>query len=107
MSLSVPVASTREERVAHRVRNPKWKLAPYRVEMAECINCDACLRHCPPQFGAIFNHGIDVIILPELCSGCLKCVPVCPVDCIYPDPDWKPSDEDWWDHPFAPDDPYV
>ena len=42
--------------------------------MSECINCDTCLRHCPPQFGAIFNHGIDVIIIPELCSGCLKCV---------------------------------
>ena len=59
--------------------------------MSECINCDACLRHCPSQFGAIFNHGADVVIVPELCSGCDKCLPACPVDCIYPDPDWQPG----------------
>ena len=57
--------------------------------MAECINCDACLRHCPPHFGAIFNHGPDVVIIPELCSGCDKCLPACPVNCIYPFPDWE------------------
>src|SRR5256886_5888294 len=75
--------------------------------MSECINCDACLRHCPEQFGAIFNHGIDVIIVPELCSGCGKCLPpVCPVDCIYPDPDPAPTPDDWWEHPRGPDDPY-
>ena len=56
--------------MAERRRNPKWQNPPLRIEMAECINCDACLRHCPPQFGAIFNHGPDVVILPELCSGC-------------------------------------
>src|SRR5204863_22796 len=50
--------------------------------MSECINCDTCLRHCPPQFGAIFNHGTDVTILPELCSGCGKSLPpVCPAFC--------------------------
>ena len=59
----------------------------------------------PPQFGAIFNHGIDVIIIPELCSGCGKCLDPCPVDCIYDDPDWKPAPPDWWDEP-ATDDPY-
>ena len=57
--------------------------------MSECINCDACLRHCPPQFGAIFNHGPDVVIIPELCSGCDKCLPACPVNCIYPFPEWE------------------
>ncbi len=31
--------------------------------------------------------------------------PRCPVDCIYPDPDWKPAPEDWWEEP-ANDDPY-
>ena len=71
------------DRLASRERNPKWKLAPLRIDMSECINCDTCLRHCPPQFGAIFNHGIDVIIIPELCSGCDKCLDPCPVDCIY------------------------
>ena len=102
----MPVTS-RLERIEHRQRNEKWKNAPFRIEMSECINCDACLRHCPPQFGAIFNHGPDVIIIPELCSGCEKCLaPVCPVDCIYPDPDWKPASDDWWGAQSF-DDPYA
>ena len=67
-------AATRGERLDARDRNPKWKNVPLRIEMSECINCDTCIRHCPPQFGAIFNHGIDVIIIPELCSGCGKCL---------------------------------
>lgn len=100
-------ASIREERLDSHHRNPKWQNPPLRIEMAECINCDACLRHCPPQFGAIFNHGIDVVILPELCSGCGKCLPpVCPVDCIYTDAEWTPSPAEWWKHPGGTDDPY-
>ena len=76
-------------RIERRERNEKWPNAPLYIDMAECINCDACLRACPPNFGAIFNHGIDVIIIPELCSGCDKCLDPCPVDCIYPLPaDW-------------------
>ena len=103
----MPGGASRLERIEERVRNPKWKQQPFRIEMSECINCDTCLRHCPPQFGAIFNHGIDVVILPELCSGCGKCLPpVCPVDCIYPDPNWTPAPEDWWTEPLGPEDPY-
>lgn len=104
----MPDASAgREDRIDLRERNPKWKLPPLRIEMAECINCDTCLRHCPTQFGAIFNHGVDVIIVPELCSGCGKCVPVCPVDCIYEDVEWAAAPDDWWKHPRGADDPYV
>jgi electron transport complex protein RnfB len=105
---TVVVALTRDERIAGRTRNDKWQNAPLRIEMLECINCDACLRHCPPTFGAIFNHGTDVIIVPELCSGCDKCLPACPVDCIYPDPDWAQTSvpDDWWDQPGSADDPY-
>ena len=98
-------ASTRAERIADRERNPKWKSPPLYIEMAECINCDTCLRHCPPQFGAIFNHGIDVIIVPELCSGCGKCVEPCPVDCIFPIEEESDTPEDWWEAPVE-DDPY-
>jgi electron transport complex protein RnfB len=99
--------STRRERVAARARNPKWRNPPLRIDMTICINCDTCLRHCPPQFGAIFNYGIDVVIVPELCSGCGKCLPpVCPVDCIVADPDWQPSPEEWWALPYSADDPY-
>jgi len=74
--------------------------------MSECINCDACLRHCPQQFGAIFNHGADVVIIPELCSGCDKCLPACPVNCIYPDPEWNPAPPAWWELPLSRLDPY-
>ncbi|MGI8794148.1 MAG: 4Fe-4S ferredoxin [Acidimicrobiales bacterium] len=101
---SKPAGLTRAERKERRIRNEKWKNIPMRIEMSECINCDACLRHCPPQFGAIFNHGIDVIIIPELCSGCDKCLPpVCPVDCIYEDPDWTPASDEWWQEPLTAD----
>jgi electron transport complex protein RnfB len=101
------VASSRAERIESHERNPKWQNPPLRIEMSECINCDACLRHCPDQFGAIFNHGIDVIIVPELCSGCGKCLPpVCPVSCIYPDPEWKAPAPDWWEYAGTPRDPY-
>jgi Na+-translocating ferredoxin:NAD+ oxidoreductase subunit B len=98
----------RLDRIAHRRRNDKWKNAPLRIEMSECINCDACLRHCPTQFGAIFNYGPDVVILPELCSGCDKCLPVCPVNCIYPFPAWEEAgyDQEWWTLPLSSDDPY-
>jgi len=100
-------AGTRLERIESHERNPKWKNPPLRIEMSECINCDACLRHCPTQFGAIFNHGADVVIIPELCSGCDKCLPpVCPVNCIYPDPDWNPGPEAWWSLPLSRLDPY-
>ena len=100
-------AKTRDERIESHDRNPKWQNVPLRIEMSECINCDVCLRHCPEQFGAIFNHGIDVIIVPELCSGCLKCVPVCPVDCIYDDPEPAPTPDGWWELPLSEEDTYV
>jgi len=106
-TLAPMAAESREERIASRTRSAKWQSPPLRIDMSTCINCDTCLRHCPPQFGAIFNHGLDVIILPELCSGCGKCLPpVCPVDCIVPDPDWAPSDATWWEYPLGPEDPY-
>jgi electron transport complex protein RnfB len=75
--------------------------------MSICINCDACLRACPSQFGAIFNYDTDVVIVPELCSGCEKCLPACPVDCIVPDPDWTPAPGAWWALAGGPEDPYV
>ena len=83
-----PTPADRAGRIATRTRNPKWKNPALRIDMDVCINCDTCLRHCPPHFGAIFNHGMDVVIISELCSGCGKCLPpVCPVDCIHSDDD--------------------
>jgi Na+-translocating ferredoxin:NAD+ oxidoreductase subunit B len=99
--------TTRAGRISVRARNPKWKNPALRIDMSTCINCDTCLRHCPPHFGAIFNHGLDVIIVPELCSGCGKCLPpVCPVDCIVVDPTPDPTPDDWWEYPLSSEDPY-
>jgi electron transport complex protein RnfB len=93
------VASTkRAERIVRRSRGENWKKPPRRIEASECITCDTCLRNCPPEFGAIFDRGLDVVIVPELCSGCPVCVMVCPVDCIYVDEEWTPTPDQMWDH---------
>ena len=65
------------------------------------------MRACPAHFGAIFNDGIDVKVIPELCSGCNRCIGVCPVDCIYPDSDWKPAPSALWRYASVGSDPYV
>lgn len=88
----------RAERITRRSRSETWKKPPRRIEAAECITCDTCLRNCPPEFGAIFDRGLDVIIIPELCSGCPVCVMVCPVDCIYVDEEWAGTDDETWNH---------
>jgi electron transport complex protein RnfB len=88
----------RAERIAQRSRNENWKKTPRRIEASECITCDMCLRSCPPEFGAIFDRGLDVVIVPELCSGCPVCVMVCPVDCIYVDEQWMPTGDQMWNH---------
>lgn len=88
----------RSERIATRSRSEVWKKQPRRIESSECITCDMCVRSCPPEFGAIFDRGLDVVIIPELCSGCPVCVMVCPVDCIYVDGEWSPTDNDVWGH---------
>jgi electron transport complex protein RnfB len=101
----------RAERIEQRRRNnPRWKNPPVRIEKWECIVCDACLRECPPQFGAIFNDGIDVAVIPELCSGCNRCLKVCPMDCIYPTPQWPATEEvneGLWSYPGTGADPYI
>ncbi|GAB3441625.1 hypothetical protein GCM10027570_07950 [Streptomonospora sediminis] len=88
----------RDERIAARARSDNWRKPPRRIESSECITCDTCLRHCPPEFGAIFDSGLNVVIVPELCSGCPACVVVCPVDCIYVDEEWTPTGNDMWSH---------
>jgi electron transport complex protein RnfB len=92
------VSAGRTERIALQTRTETWKKAPRRIEASECITCDICVRSCPPEFGAIFDLGLDVVIVPELCSGCPVCVLVCPVDCIYVDEEWTPTGDQMWDH---------
>jgi electron transport complex protein RnfB len=95
---SAATGNSRAQRINTKSRSESWKKPPRRIEKSECITCDTCLRNCPAEFGAIFDRGIDVIIVPELCSGCPVCVLVCPVDCIYIDEDWTPSGTELWNH---------
>ena len=107
---SEKLVALRAERVRTQEREARWKNPPVRIEKWECIVCDSCMRECPQQFGAIFNDGIDVKVVPELCSGCNRCIAVCPVDCIYPDPEWRPTEEtepQLWDYAGGGADPYV
>jgi electron transport complex protein RnfB len=102
--VSSAAGSDRSARIAARSRNDNWKKAPRRIERSECITCDSCRRSCPSEFGAIFDRGLDVVIVPELCSGCPICVTVCPVDCIYVDEEWSPTGHDMWTHIELTDD---
>lgn len=56
----------------------------------ECINCDVCEPVCPNH---AISQGPEIYeIDPALCTECVghfnepQCVPVCPVNCIPPDP---------------------
>ncbi|MGH8552696.1 MAG: YfhL family 4Fe-4S dicluster ferredoxin [Methylococcales bacterium] len=57
----------------------------------QCINCDVCEMECPN--GAI-SQGEEIYeIDPDRCTECVghfdtpQCVAVCPVDCIFGDPE--------------------
>lgn len=58
-----------------------------------CINCDLCEPECPNQ--AISMGESIYQIETSLCTECIghydqpSCIPVCPVNCIVPDPDNK------------------
>jgi len=100
--------ATRAGRVAERQRDPRWGRPPVRIVMAFCVNCDACVRACPPAFGAIVHHRHDVVVIAELCSGCGRCLPpVCPADCIVADPDPAPTPGPWWAGVHVLEDPHV
>ncbi|MEU2034229.1 4Fe-4S dicluster domain-containing protein [Nocardia amamiensis] len=103
-SASPTAADGRRQRIDTRSRNSAWKKPPRRIESAECITCDSCVRSCPEEFGAILDRGLQVVIVPELCSGCPKCVAVCPVDCIYVDEDYEPTSDDMWNLVVSNDD---
>ncbi len=57
----------------------------------ECINCDVCEPECP---NSAITQGDEIYeIDPNLCTECVghfdepQCIEVCPVDCIFVDPD--------------------
>ena len=88
--------SGRAHRIATRTRHPRWKPAPVRIDRTTCVNCDLCMRACPSALGAVVRRRFGVVIIPELCNGCGKCVGACPVYCIDDDPDWVPAPAEWW-----------
>ena len=98
--------STRLERIEAHERNPKWKNPPLRIEMSECINCDACLRHCPTQFGAIFNHGADVVIVPSCAAAATSACPRARSTASIPIPSGARRRSEWWSLPLSKLDPY-
>ena len=87
----------RDGRIARRERHPRWRLSPWKIETSSCVNCDLCLQACPAPFGAVVQRRFAPVIVPELCSGCGRCAPACPVSCIVEDADWTPAPEVWWD----------
>lgn len=56
-----------------------------------CVNCDVCEPVCPNQ--AIALGPVIYEIAPTRCTECVghfetpQCVEVCPVECIFVDPD--------------------
>jgi len=67
----------------------------------ECINCDVCEPECPN--GAITQGDEIYEIDPALCTECVghyetsQCVEVCPVDCIFKDPEHEETDDQLMD----------
>lgn len=63
----------------------------------ECINCDVCEPECPNE--AIYMGPEIYEINPELCTECVghfdtqQCVDVCPVECIFVDPNHTETQE--------------
>jgi ferredoxin len=56
----------------------------------QCVNCDVCEPVCPNR--AISQGPQVYVIAPALCTECIghhdepQCVQVCPVECIFVDP---------------------
>lgn len=52
-----------------------------------CINCKHtdCVGECPVD---AFHEGPNFLVInPDLCIDCGACVPACPVEAIYAEPD--------------------
>ncbi len=64
----------------------------------QCVNCDVCEPVCPNR---AISQGEEIYqIDPALCTECVghfdtpQCVEVCPVECIFVDPDHQESQEE-------------
>ena len=45
------------------------------------------IRAIPPEERPVQLPGIQLFVNPEDCIGCWACLPVCPVNAIFPDDD--------------------
>lgn len=77
------------------------------IDEVRCIECHVCVRRCPQEFGAVIVLDGSYRVVPELCSGCGKCVVACPVRCISDDDAWTPSPGAAWTLVGTVDDPYA
>ncbi|MEJ2480541.1 MAG: YfhL family 4Fe-4S dicluster ferredoxin [Acidihalobacter sp.] len=64
----------------------------------ECINCDVCEPECPNE---AISPGEEIYVIdPKLCTECVghydtpQCKEVCPVDCIFVDPEHEETREE-------------
>ena len=61
----------------------------------QCVNCDVCEPVCPNK--AIAQGEVVYEIEPSRCTECVghfdtpQCVEVCPVECIFIDPEHSES----------------
>src|SRR3972149_1868424 len=71
-------------KVSEEIRGtiPKVKVA-YRPLL--CMHCDnaPCIPACPVKGGIYKRHDGLVIINPQKCNGCRKCLDACPYKVIY------------------------
>lgn len=63
----------------------------------DCTACDACVEPCPNE---AIREGDPIYVIDSLrCTECVgaedepQCQLVCPADCIFPDPDWRETEE--------------
>jgi electron transfer flavoprotein alpha subunit len=66
-----------EER--RKIKKPRGKA---RLIPDTCITCGARCQSCCPKDAIEMTDGGEPIISIEKCTGCLKCIKVCPVDAI-------------------------
>lgn len=61
-----------------------WRVVRPDVNVAECIFCGTCRKHCPTDVMTVVKDGADrgVHIDWNYCKGCGICENVCPKQCI-------------------------
>jgi len=65
----------------------------------DCTACDVCVEECETN-EAIAEADPIYVIDPAKCTECVgiadepMCVPVCPVECMLPDPNHKETKEE-------------